>query len=178
MADPKHEEYKPIAKGQVDVIGRSEPWNNSEKDWQKILKEIPDFNGDLGKSAIFLFHISKGIKVTSDKFHKKGLVAYRPPSFGVAYGERAKKMSALHVPSDQSDFVLLSAYFLSDLSKLDFDRMGYLSRHDGSNFFYGYLKDFAFLLGSEEAHHSAFDQFKKEPTPDVDASSLPIPEYD
>lgn len=170
--------YKPIETGAVDARGGPEPWNFSEEYWGNTLGEIPEFNGDTAKAVQVLVNISKGIKTAKDKLHQKGLVSFVAPILVVAYGERARRMSAMHNVDENTDAVLIGVDFLSNLSRLDFDRIGYLSREDGVNFFHGFVEDFAFLMGVEETHHSSFAQFKKNPTTSVEASSVPLDEYD
>lgn len=45
-------------------------------------------------------------------------------------------------------------------------------------FFHGRVKDFAFLIGVEESHHSSFIQYIKKFTPSIDDSSMPMEQYD
>lgn len=178
MEDNAQRKFKSIEKGVVEARGGSEPWNYSEEYWKNTLRQIPEFHGDINKASQILVNISGGIKATKDKLQQKGLISFTPPMLIVAYGERAERMSALHNVDENTDAVLVGVYFLSNLSRLNFNRIGYFSRDDGVNFFHGYVKDFAFLMGVEEAHHSSFQQFKKNPTPSVEGSSVPLEEYD
>lgn len=178
MEDRVQKKFEPIETGMVEARGGPEPWSYSEEYWGNTLKEIPEFSGDINKASQILVNISSGIKDVKDKLHQKGLVAFSPPMLFVAYGERARRMSAMHNVDENTDAVLMGVDFLGNLSRLNFTRIGYLSREDGVNFFHGYVKDFVFLMGVEEAHHSSFTQFKENPAPSVEGSTVPLDEYD
>lgn len=106
------------------------------------------------------------------------MISYVPPKLGIVYSEHAKQMSVIHRDDGTVDSVLVSVYYLNNLSEIDIDKPGYLNRADGKDIFYGNLKDFAFLTGVEEAHHSAYQQSKKTVHENIDASNMPVAEYD
>lgn len=179
MADNSQIEFKTLPKGEVDAICQDEPWNNTQMDWKVKLTQIPEFNSDLDKSAEILFQIAQGIKATKDKLQSEGLVSYKSPILAIAYGtDLAKHMSMVHNTDENTDAVIIGVNFLNAFSKLNFQRIGYLDRPDGTTFFHGYANDAAFLLGVEEAHHSSYTQFKNDRPPSVDGSGAPIEVYD
>lgn len=135
MSDQSKIEFKALPQGPVEAVGRNEPWNNTEADWLKILAQVPDFHGDQSRSVEILVQMSQGIKAIKDKLLSKGLISYKPPMLLVAYTGIAKNMSVLHTNDNGTDAVIMGANFLSNLSKLDFDRIGYLNRPDGVPFF-------------------------------------------
>lgn len=171
---PPQQEIEEKPEGNAKAF--SNPWEKTKTEWVDLLEnEIPHFKGNKQHAAKLLFELSRGIRIVDEKLKARGL-SYEPPRLAILHGEGSNQISIVH--DQDNDCVVIGKEFLANLAAIDPEPLQAFKRDDGEITFKGRLADLVRNLGVEEAHHSAFYQYKQKKIPFINALDMPMSEYD
>lgn len=152
-----------------------EPWNNSEAFWEKMLRgEEVHFSGNVVHAATILSEISRGIQIVTEELQSHGL-AYDGPMLAISVGTDTHGSIAV---DNKNGAAVITKQFLRELAELNPDETYEIKRADGYVAYRGTVRHYARLLGVEEAHHKAFEQYKGELDQYIDPLSMSGAAYD
>lgn len=150
------------------------PLDGDKQSRAQLLQRI-GFRGNTRNGLVLLDKLTAGIKLPiKDLRENHPLLKY--PQFGIYNGDK----QILHIghvvdPNSIGDLIFARKDFLEDLSKLQFHRSSFLNIGNSLTFV-GTVEDWAFILGVEESHHSAYQQIKRKP-PELGTEEMSLEEY-
>lgn len=160
----------------VDIAYTCKPEHIEDHPWEYVVPYFRNYEGNAENTVIILSRFGEGIVITAQLLKEEGVSNYMPPSIAIIDGDNAKSMSVEQVKD--GNVVLVSKYFLSTFSKWDTSPIGTMRKSNGEAFFRGSVRDFAFLVGVEEAHHAYYSQTYEHSSKFIDGSNMLLAEYD